>query len=302
MLIQQTGRMLDVRDLECLAVLSEELHFHRAALRLGIAQPALTKRVQKIEAELGIEVFTRGAGGVALTAAGHELLAHAHTMLGGWRAMQRAAEQLRAGERGVVRIGAVGSAFYEALPGLLAPVREALPEVTLQVDELETPELVDALRVGEMQLGFLRPPIAEGLRVETVWVEEFVAAVPDTSRLSRLPAVSIEQLAELPVMLFPRAAGTGYWDRVAQLFGDAGIEFAPIRSAGHVTTILGQVALGIGVSIVPASAERVGIPGVAYVPLDRPAPVPLAVASNPGMVPLAARRVLEHLPDAPLER
>lgn len=293
--------MLDVRDLECLAVLSEELHFHRAALRLGIAQPALSKRVQKIEAELGIELFVRGAGGVALTSAGHELLGHAKTMLGGWRAMQRAAEQLRAGERGVVRIGAVGSAFYEALPRLLGPAREALPEVMLQVDELETPELVDALRVGEVQLGFVRPPIVTSFRVEAVWVEQFVAAVPDTSRLSRLSAVSIADLSEYPVVLFPRSAGTGYWDRLAALFHDVGIEFEPIESAAHVTTILGQVALGSGVSVVPASAERVAIPGVAYVPLDCPAPLPLAVASNPGMVPLAARRVLEHLPTTPIE-
>jgi DNA-binding transcriptional LysR family regulator len=298
---QQTGRM-DVRDLEVLAVLSEELHFHRAALRLGIAQPALSKRVQRLEAELGTPLFTRGPGGVALTGAGHELLAHARTMLGGWRAMQRAAEQLRTGDRGVVRIGAVGSAFYEALPRLLAPAREALPDVTLQVDELETPELVDALRVGEVQLGFVRPPIADGLRVETVWVEQFVAAVPSTSSLAGRHTVSVAELHELPIVLFPRGAGTGYWDRVAALFGDAGLEFAPVTSATHVTTILGQVALGVGVSIVPASAERVAIPGVAYVPLDRPAPLPLAVASNPGMVPLAARRVLEHLPEAPIER
>ncbi len=294
--------MLDVRDLECLVVLAEELHFNRAALRLSIAQPALTKRVQKIEAELGVDLFTRGPGGVALTGAGHELLGHARRMLGEWRAMQRDAEQLRTGARGVVRIGAVGSAFYEALPHLLAPVRAALPDLVLQVDELETPELVAALRVGEVQLGFVRPPIAEGFRVETVWVEQFVAAVPDTSRLCELPTVSIADLSEHPVVLFRRSAGIGYWDRVAALFQDAGIEFDPIRSAAHVTTILGQVALGIGVSIVPASAERVDIPGVAYVPLDRPAPLPLAVASNPGMVPLAARRVLEHLPHAPLER
>ncbi|MGY3127292.1 DNA-binding transcriptional LysR family regulator [Agrococcus sp. UYP33] len=294
--------MLDVRDLECLVVLAEELHFNRAALRLSIAQPALTKRIQKIEAELGVDLFTRGPGGVALTSAGHELLGHARRMLGGWRAMQRDAEQLRAGAQGVVRIGAVGSAFYEALPRLLAPVRAALPDIVLQVDELETPELVDALRVGEVQLGFVRPPIADGLRVETVWVEEFVAAVPDTSRLCALPAVSAADLSEHPVVLFPRTSGTGYWDRVARFFQQAGIEFAPIESAEHVTTILGQVALGIGVSVVPASAERVAIPGVTYVPLDRPAPVPLAVASNPGMTPLAARRVLEHLPSTPIQR
>ncbi|MCH1881921.1 LysR family transcriptional regulator [Agrococcus sp. ARC_14] len=294
--------MLDVRDLECLAVLAEELHFHRAALRLGIAQPALSKRVQKIEAELGIELFVRGSGGVALTTAGQELLGHARTMLGGWRAMQRAAEQLRAGARGVVRIGAVGSAFYEALPRLLAPVRAALPDVALQVDELETPELVDALRVGEVQLGFVRPPIASGFRVEPVWSEQFVAAVPDTSPLAQHETVAVADLSEHPVVLFPRSAGTGYWDRVAALFQEAGIEFEPIESAAHVTTILGQVALGIGVSIVPASAERVAIPGVSYVRLEHPISLPLAVASNPGMVPLAARRVLEHLPGVPIIR
>ncbi|MET4098999.1 hypothetical protein ABIB37_001236 [Agrococcus sp. UYP10] len=87
--------MLDVRDLKCLVVLAEELHFNRTAVRLRMAQPALTKRIQKIEAELGVDLFTRRAGGVALTGAGFELLDHARRMLGEWHAMQRDAEQKR---------------------------------------------------------------------------------------------------------------------------------------------------------------------------------------------------------------
>lgn len=292
--------MIDVRDLECLAVLGDELHFRRAAQRLDIAQPALSKRIRKIEAELGVELFTRGAHSVTLTDAGSELIAHARDVLARWRAMSAAAADLRSGALGVVRIGAVGSAFYEALPTLLAPVRDRFPGLVLQVDEMETPALVDALRFGEVQLGFVRPPVSHGLEVQTVWVEDLVLAVSSGNVLAERSSVRIEELRDEPFVFFRRSAGSGYWDRVAALFAGAGLEFLPNENAQHVSTILGSVALGAGVSIVPWSARRLTIPGVAYVRLDGPSLLPLAVASSPRVMTPAARLVLDAMPSSPL--
>lgn len=292
--------MVDVRDLECLVALRTELHFRRASDRLGMSQPALSKRVQKVEAELGVLLFDRSSGAVTVTCAGVEVLRHAQSMLEAWRVMKRSADDLQRGTRGLVQIGAVGSAFYEALPRLLARAREALPDLELRVEEMETPELVHALHSGEVQLGFLRPPAGYGIEVQTVWVEDLVAAVPQDSDLAARPHLEAADLQAERFIFFGRSAGIGYWDRVAALFHEAGLEFDPQEAAGHVSTILGQVAIGAGVSIVPSSAQRVRIPGVVYVPFGTPTHLPLAVAFNPRSIPLAARLLLQQLPGEPL--
>lgn len=294
--------MLDVRDLECLAMLAEELHFGRAAGRLSLAQPALTKRIQRIERDLQIEIFERTSAGVRITAAGAEIVERARDMLGSWTALRLTAGELASGRRGEVRIGAVGSAFYEALPTLLTRARRELPEARLLVEEMETPALVEALRTGEVQLGFVRPPVGEGLTMQTVWVEPLVVALPDDDPLAQQERVSVAHTAERPFIFFPREAGTGYWDRVSALHVDAGIPFAPRVSATHVVTILGQVALGAGVSVVPASASRLAIPGVAYRPLTETSVLPLAVASRPRALSAVARRVWNLMPTEPIVR
>ncbi|MFS0853416.1 LysR family transcriptional regulator [Microbacterium sp. 179-I 3D4 NHS] len=294
--------MFDMRDLECLSVLADELHFGRAAERLSLAQPALTKRIQKAEVILGVELFERSSAGVRLTMEGREVVLHAREMLGNWQAMRTKAAEMRTGHRGDVRIGAVGSAFYEALPMLLSRARQELPDVRLIVEEMETPALVEALRFGEIQLGFVRPPVGYGLVTQTVWVEPLVAAVPQDDELASREAIDVHDLAARAVIFFPRAAGPGYWDRVSALFADAGVEFAPLVTAGHVTTILGQIALGAGVSVVPASATRVVIPGVEYVPLSGDSALPLAIACHPPALTAAARRVIDTMPATPLRR
>jgi DNA-binding transcriptional LysR family regulator len=292
--------MMDMRDLECLAVLGDELHFRRAAQRLDVAQPALSKRIRKIELELGVELFARGGHAVVATDAGTELIAHARGVLARWRAMTAAAADLRSGTLGVVRIGAVGSAFYEALPALLGPVRSRFPGLVLHVDEMETPALVDALRFGEVHLGFVRPPVSHGLEVQTVWIEDLVLAVAVDNPLAARDSVRVEELDAETVVFFRRTAGSGYWDRVAGLFARADLEFRPHENAGHVSTILGSVALGAGVSIVPWSARRLAVPGVAYVPIEDSVPLPLAIASSTFAMTTAARLVLDAMPDTPI--
>lgn len=294
--------MFDVRDLECLSVLAEELHFGRAANRLSLAQPALTKRVQKVERTLGVEIFERTSAGVRITSAGMEIVQRARDMLGNWNALRLAAGGLSSGHRGEVRIGAVGSAFYEALPTLLTRARAELPEARLVVEEMETPALVEALRTGEVELGFVRPPVGDGLTTRTVWVEPLVIAVHADDPLAEVERVSVTEIASRSFIFFPREAGTGYWDRVSALLVDAGVPFSPHVTATHVVTILGQVALGAGVSIVPASAARLAIPGVAYRPLIEPSALPLAVAGRPRLLSAVAHRVWSTMPGSPLVR
>lgn len=235
-----------------------------------------------------------------ITAAGCDIVARAREMLGSWNAMRASASALKSGDQGEVRIGAVGSAFFEALPTLLSVARAELPDLRLIVEEMETPALVDALRVGELHFAFVRPPVRAGLVTRTVWSEPFALAVSDSDPLATSSSVAVGQLADRSFIFFPRDAGPGYWDQVSGLFADADAEFAPEVTAAHVTTILGQVALGAGVSIVPTSASRVHIPGVAYLPLTSIRMLSLAVAYRPIALPPGASRVLETLPKSPI--
>lgn len=294
--------MADDRDFECLVTLAEELHFGRAAARLGIAQPALSKRIQRLEAAWGVQLFVRGRHAAVLTSAGAEVVRHARRVQREYRALLVTAASVGAGQSGTVRIGAVGSAFFEALPRLLRPALQKLPGVELRVEELETPALVKGLESGELQIGFLRPPVAGSLKTRTVWEESLVVAVSESDVLAHQESIDIAQLAERELAFFSRSAGTGYWDHVAALFYSAGVSFQPSQRADHVSTLLGLVSLGNEVTIVPESARNLAIPGVRYVPMREQATLPLAVAASPVALNPAAHELLSLVLDGVAEQ
>lgn len=286
--------------LEAVVAVADELHFGRAAARLGIAQPPLSGRIQRLERLLGIRVFDRDRQGVALTTHGAEVVAQAKRVLAETHALTRLADGLRAGTRGSLTIGAVGSAFYQALPELLAAARAELPNLELRVREVETPGQVDALLAGELDVGFLRPPADRRLDVRVVWQEPLVVAVPTSHPLAGRAHVEAAALADEPVVFFPRDRGPGYWDQVSDVFRSVGVELSPVAEADHTTTMLGLVSLGVGLTVVPASARTFGLTGVSYLPLRPTRKLALAVAVARGVreVNPAIRTLLETLPAA----
>jgi DNA-binding transcriptional LysR family regulator len=287
---------MDIRDLEAVVAVAEELHFGRAAERLHISQPPLSKRIQRVEQDLGVALFGRSRHGVVVTAAGKEIVAHAARILTGAAQLAELSDGLRRGTAGTVSIAAVGSSFYQALPHLLRRFRAEHPDVRLTVSELESPDLVTALVAGRVDVGFLRPPVGHGLLTQTVWVEDLVVAVNAGNPLARRASVPLQDLVQEDIVLFDRNSGAGYWDRVAALFRSVNAPLEPVSVTDHVTTVLGLVALGIGTSIVPASAMSLALPGVRYLPLDTPAQLPLAVASLPGVTSPTVRAFLDALP------
>jgi DNA-binding transcriptional LysR family regulator len=272
---------LEIRLLEAVVAVADELHFGRAAARLGIAQPPLSTRIQRLERLLGVRVFDRDRQGVSLTASGAEVVAQARRVLAEARSLTRLAAGLHAGTRGSLAIGAVGSAFYQALPELLGPARTQLPDLDLQMSEIETPGQVDALLAGELDIGFLRPPVDRRLHARIVWQEPLVVAVPATHRLATRAHVRAAELADQPVVFFPRDRGPGYWDEVNKVFGSVGVPLAAVVEADHTTTMLGLVALGFGVTVVPQSARALRLENVCYIPLHPIRNLALAVAVLP---------------------
>lgn len=288
---------MDIRLLEAVVAVADELHFGRAAARLGIAQPPLSQRVRRLERELGVTLFDRDRHGVSITPAGAEIVAHARRIVGDTQRLGRIARGVRAGTHGTLTVGAVGSAFYAALPELLAASREKLPGLTLRIKEVETPQQEAALRAGELDIGFLRPPADAGLDVRIVWREPLIVALPAGHPLAAEPEADVARIAAEPIVFFNRDSGPGYWDQVNTLLRTAGRPLEPAAHADHVTTMLGMVALSIGVTIVPQSAQSLHLPGVTYRPLHPTTPLALAVATPPGPTTPLQHSLLSTLPD-----
>jgi DNA-binding transcriptional LysR family regulator len=286
----------DLAALRTAIAVAEELHFGRAGERLGIAQPQVSQRVRRLEKQLGLLLFERDNHHVALTSAGEQLLRHARSVVAAADRLVMASTRLRAGSAGVVRIGAVGSAFFGPLPRLLAPCREALPGIELRVSEMESPQQLAALADGSLDIGFLRPPAPAGWRCREVWSEPLVVAVPADDELAGRAQLTPSDLAGRDVVLFPRDVGPGYWDQVAAVLAAGDAALRPVAEADHVTTVLGLVSLGVGLTLVPDSMRSMRLPNVRYVPLRPGTALRLAIVTSDGELDAPVRSVLAHVP------
>ncbi|HEX2202358.1 MAG TPA: LysR substrate-binding domain-containing protein [Longimicrobium sp.] len=261
---------VDLRHLRYFAAVAEELHFGRAARRLGIAQPPLSQQIQRLEETLGCALFTRRPR-VALTPAGEALLGVAR------RALAQVAQGLDAtrragrGEAGTLTVGFAASTMLGVLPAVLRAYRERFPAVELRLRELSTSAQTEALRDGTIDVGFLREPGPdEALVCEPVLREPLVAVLPPGHPLGGRRSLPLATLAEEPFVHFPREVAPTLHDQVMALCRAAGFAPRVVQVAQEWLTIVGLVESGLGVSLAPASFRRLRWGGVRYVPLSPP--------------------------------
>ncbi|MEU8399838.1 LysR family transcriptional regulator [Nonomuraea sp. NPDC048892] len=256
---------LNLQQLHAFAVLSEELHFGRAAERLGIAQPPLSQQIRRLEAKVGHPLFTRGPGAVALTAAGQQLLPAARRALDEVAAGLDTARRAGSGEAGLIRIGFAASLALTVLPRLLRAYRDRYPLVRMEIREMTTAPQVTALHEHAIDVGLLRePPDEPGLAAEAILAEEFIAVLPAAHPLAARRVVPVEALADEPFVLLPRGAGPMFHDRILGLCHSAGFEPRLGQQAVEWQTVCALVEAGLGVSLAPASIRRIRLNGVAY--------------------------------------
>lgn len=271
---------MNLRHLRYFVALAEELHFGRAAERVFVVQPALSQQIARLEKELGVGLVTRTKRRVALTDAGQVLLKEARRILSD---VERATDMVQAagrGETGRLSLGFVGSAADDFLPRFLQKFRERYPEVVVVLEEGTTAQQVEGLRTGRLSAGLVRPPLmVSGLASQVVLQEALVVALPEGHPLTQSATVPLEVLRDEEFIFFPRHLGPGLYDEV--LLACAQAEFAPqiVMETARMQTIVGLVAAGMGVSLVPASVENLGRKGVVYRPIEAYAPrVELALA------------------------
>jgi DNA-binding transcriptional LysR family regulator len=283
-------------QLRYFVAVAERLHFGRAAAALHISQPPLSRAIRALEQRLGVALFARSRRRVELTAEGALLLEEARRLTG---QLERTVLQLRgmaSGEQGRLRIGFVSLADYGVLPGLLTAFKAARPGVSLALREMLSPEQEAALAAGELDFGFLLPPVAGELEHIVVQRERFVAALPARHRLARgRGKLALAALAGEPFVMVPREIAPGLYDIVTALAARAGVSLNVAQEAIQMQTVVSLVSSGLGAAIVPASVANLGRRGVAYRELADPHPkLDLWLAWPRGALGAAARDFLSQ--------
>ena len=203
---------MELRHLRYFVAAAEELHFRRAAERLGIAQPALSQQIQQLEQEIEALLFHRLTRGVELADAGRVFLDDARAILEHVEQAKAKAQRVARGDQGMIRIGFTGSAsFNPIVPGVIQDYRARFPGIAVSLVESGTSQLVDSLRAGRVDAAFIRSPSREvdGLLVVSILEEEMLIALPSRHDLAASASLPLEALSGEPFILFPRANKSG---------------------------------------------------------------------------------------------
>ncbi len=265
---------MDIRKLRYFVAVAEERHFGRAALRLHISQPPLSRNIKELETELDVELFTRTAQGVELTTEGETLLHEAHKIL---RLVDRAAEltqQAKRGEIGKLEVGYYGTAIFQIVPNLLKEFKDRHPSIALALHNLNKDEQLKALRDHQIHIGFNRYiDEAPDLEIQTIVSEPLFVALPNETDTATSEPASLAMLAERPLILFPIGPRPSFADEIIKVFGDAGYTPQIAQEAEDAVSAIAMVGAGFGITIVPQSATSLRLPDVTYRALAEPAPV-----------------------------
>jgi DNA-binding transcriptional LysR family regulator len=264
---------MELRSLRYFVALAEELHFGRAARRLAITQPPLSQAIAQLERELGVRLFDRTRRRVALTHSGGTFLGEARATLERAARAVDLAQRAERGEVGRLAVGYIAATAYTLLPLVLRDFMRSFPGVKLELRELALPEQAGALLRRDIDVALLRPPVVEAeLASETILAEPFVLALPARHPLAALRRVPARRLDGEPMILFPRQPGLVFHDLVMGFCLRHGITPRVAQEANQTHTVVGLVSAGIGVALVPASTQRIGLGGVAYRPLREKTP------------------------------
>jgi DNA-binding transcriptional LysR family regulator len=272
--------LFELSQLRCFVAVAEELHFGRAAERLNMTQPPLSRQVQILERLLGVKLLERTSRVVRLTPAGRTFLPEARRLLHLAESAAVSTRRIAAGEAGSVAIGFTAAAGYSFLPELITTARERLPGVDFVLEEMVTSEQVEALAFHRIDVAFLRPPVRREFESVRVLREPLIAALPADHRLAKGRLPILGDFDRQPFVMYLPYEAQYFYDLVAAIFAKAGVAPRYVQHMSQVHAILALVRAGLGAALVPAAAASLRFEGVAFRPIEtRPArPVELFLA------------------------
>lgn len=259
---------MDLRRLKYFVAVAEELNILKAANRLNISQPPLTRQIQLLEEELDTKLFVRTPRGVDLTEAGTILMEEAKNILSLAEIASERAYQAGQGKIGRIDIGIFGSAVFGVIPKILHAFRQAYPEVNIVLHSQNKGQQIEALRQRRLTIGFNRllEPMHD-IVSEVVATEGLFVAVNRSNPLAKKKEIRWAELAEHPLVLFPSGTRPSFIDFVINLCRQEGFMPKVAQEVGDAVNGVALVASGFGVCIVPDSATNIKIPEVVYRPI-----------------------------------
>ncbi|AFA74899.1 putative transcriptional regulator, LysR family [Gordonia polyisoprenivorans VH2] len=276
---------MELRHLRYFAAVAETCHFGQAAAMLHVAQPALSYAIRQLESELDVTLFARTTRQVALTPAGEYLQGEAARILDDVDAAMEGVRRIAAGRSGLVRLGLTGIAAFSHLPRIARAVKQALPDVELQISsDMLTPMQCAALQSGEIDLGVLRPPVlGDGIELRTIDVESVVLVVSADHRLAVEPVIATTDLRNEPFVMYD-SRDSAVNDATLRACRRAG--FVPQRAheASGTPVLLALVAAGLGVAVLPASVRALPMEGLVIRDLADAGSTEVALAWNAGEI------------------
>ncbi len=260
-----SAQPFEMRRLRYFLAVARELHFGRAADRLGIAQPPLSRMIAQLERDLDVQLFDRSRSQIALTQAGELLKTRASYITEELERAVRDARLVGKGSSGVLRVSFVGSATHGPFPSLIKRFRSTYPEVDLRLSAMNNAESHEQLITRAIDVALVRPRLDDATLRQLLFVEEpLVAAVHESIAKDFGGSIRLAALKDHPFVLFPRKPRPCFADMVLELCAAAGFQPPDILWAPDYQTAISLVAVGEGISIVPACCEAAHRPGISF--------------------------------------
>ena len=251
------SNQIEFRHLKYFQVVAKELHFRKAAEKLFITQPALSRQIQQLEEYVGAELFKRDKRNVSLTPAGEYLLKESQFLFEHLSFIKDNIRHISKGDEGEIRIGFVGSAMQSVIPALLKKVNKKLPGIHFVLTELTNQDQVDLIRNNQLDIGFIRTMrLPEGLKKLDVFEEPFCLVLPKSHPISAKSFNNISDLEKENFILFSSQYSHGYYDKIMSIFEDQGFSPKVAHESVHANTIFRLVENELGVGIVPSSLKQ----------------------------------------------
>jgi DNA-binding transcriptional LysR family regulator len=256
---------MELRHLRCFSVVAEELHFGRAAERLYLTQPALTRQIQALEQTLQVQLFDRNRRRVELTPAGQAFLQTVHQLLGDLEQGIQQSRYIARKEAKQLRIGVTVPALYQVIPDIMKRYKQKYPNIEITIIGQGTEAQVMDLQNNRLDVGVLHLPISDvALSIEPLCQASLLLALPATHRLAKQKKIALRSLHQEPLIFHPRAIGAALYAQFEQRCEQAGFMPNIVQEVERVDARLGLVRSGVGIALVLSGFEALKLQGIVY--------------------------------------
>jgi len=248
---------MELRHLLYFKTVAEQLHFRKAASKLFISQPPLSRQIKELENELGVLLFTRKEKRVALTDAGKYFKTEVDAIFARLEESKNIVQQIHNSESGELKIGYISSVYQSHLADVLIAMRDVYPYIKTNLFEIPTSAQIKGLEQGTLDVGILRGPVhSDQLKVQTLFLDPFVVVVPANKGKYKKQEKLAAFLKESPFIFFSRDIAPHYNDKLVEICARMGFKPDIVHEANNAHSILQLVEAGLGVSILPYSLKQ----------------------------------------------